>query len=139
MKSHNTSGGVRRAHMRGVRSVPRCTWLYTQVAYSARATQHTGHIRTQDHRTTGHRTKAAAASATWDGAQSSSSSPRAPTSAMSATPRSTNGGASTATGAARTASSAMRFTSRSTASVTNRWHFDLRTAQHANTPSKPFR
>ena len=53
MKSHNTSGGVRRAHMRGVRSVPRCTWLYTQVAYSARATQHTGHIRTQDHRTTG--------------------------------------------------------------------------------------
>ena len=36
--------------MRGVRSVPRCTWLYTQVAYSARATQHTGHIRAQDHR-----------------------------------------------------------------------------------------
>ena len=37
--------------MRGVRAAPRCTWLYTQVAYSARATQDT---------TAGHRTTATA-------------------------------------------------------------------------------
>jgi len=69
--------------------------------------------------------------------QPPSSSPRAPTAAMSVTPRPMNGGASPATEAERapltSCSAAILLTSRSTTSVTNRWHFDLRTAQHART------